>query len=230
MRIDLISIFPAYFDALDLSLPGKARSSGLLEVVVHDLRDWTHDRHRSVDDTPYGGGAGMVMKPGPWGEALDAMPVGVAGATLVVPTPAGRPFTQALARELAGRQHLVFACGRYEGIDQRVVEEAGSATTSGSSPSATTCSTVARWPRSPSARRWSGCSRVSWATRSRSSRSRTRTGCSRRRCTPSRPPGAAARCPPCCSAATTARSPAGGTSSRYDARRSAGPTCSRRRC
>ena len=125
MRIDLISIFPAYFDALDLSLPGKARSSGLLEVVVHDLRDWTHDRHRSVDDTPYGGGAGMVMKPGPWGEALDAMPVGPAGATLVVPTPAGRPFTQALARELAGRQHLVFACGRYEGIDQRVVEEAG---------------------------------------------------------------------------------------------------------
>ena len=125
MRIDLFTIFPAYFDALDLSLAGKARETGLLDLRVHDLRDWTHDRHRSVDDTPYGGGAGMVMKPGPWGEALDAMPVGPAGATLVVPTPAGRPFTQALARELAGRQHLVFACGRYEGIDQRVVEEAG---------------------------------------------------------------------------------------------------------
>ena len=91
---------------------------------MHDLRDWAHDRHRTVDDTPYGGGAGMVMKPEPWGEALDAVDAGPAGATLVVPTPAGVPFTQALARELAGREHLVFACGRYEGIDQRVVDDA----------------------------------------------------------------------------------------------------------
>ena len=124
MRIDVFSIFPAYFDALDLSLAGKARESGLLEVAVHDLREWTHDRHRSVDDTPYGGGAGMVMRPEPWGEALDSVVVGPAGATLVVPTPAGERFTQAVARELATRSHLVFACGRYEGIDQRVVEEA----------------------------------------------------------------------------------------------------------
>jgi tRNA (guanine37-N1)-methyltransferase len=90
---------------------------------VHDLRDWTHDRHRTVDDTPYGGGAGMVMKPEPWGEALDAVR-GEGRPTLVVPTPSGFPFTQAVARELAGVQHLVMACGRYEGIDQRVVDEA----------------------------------------------------------------------------------------------------------
>ncbi len=124
MRIDLISIFPGYFDSLGLSLPGKARASGLLEVRVHDLRDWTHDRHRTVDDTPYGGGAGMVMRPEPWGEALDSLDVGPSGATLVVPTPTGERFSQAMARELVMREHLVFACGRYEGIDQRVIEEA----------------------------------------------------------------------------------------------------------
>ncbi len=138
MRIDVVTIFPAWFDSLDVSLTGKARASGLVEVVVHDLRDWTHDRHRTVDDTPYGGGAGMVMKPEPWGEALDALvstgsTSGGGGSTdggdperplLVVPTPSGRPFTQAVARELAGRERLVFACGRYEGIDQRVIDEA----------------------------------------------------------------------------------------------------------
>ena len=122
MRIDVVTIFPDYLAPLGLSLPGKAQSSGLLELHVHDLRGWTHDRHRTVDDTPYGGGAGMVMKPEPWGEALDA--VLPDGATLVVPTPSGVPFTQALARELSGLDHLVFACGRYEGIDQRVVDEA----------------------------------------------------------------------------------------------------------
>ncbi len=126
MRVDVVSIFPDYLAPLDLSLPGKARASGLLDLRVHDLRDWTHDRHRTVDDTPYGGGAGMVMKPEPWGEALDA--VGLEGATLVVPTPSGRPFTQALAAELATRDHLVVACGRYEGIDQRVVDEAATRT------------------------------------------------------------------------------------------------------
>jgi tRNA (guanine37-N1)-methyltransferase len=120
MRVDVVSIFPDYLAPLELSLAGKARAAGLLEVRVHDLRDWTHDRHRTVDDTPAGGGAGMVMKPGPWGEALDEV-LGAA-STLVVPTPAGAPFDQALARELATRDHLVFACGRYEGIDQRVVE------------------------------------------------------------------------------------------------------------
>jgi tRNA (guanine37-N1)-methyltransferase len=124
VRIDLVSIFPAYFDALDLSLAGKARDAGLLDVRVHDLRTWAHDRHRTVDDTPYGGGAGMVMKPEPWGEALDAVEIGPSGATLVVPTPAGTRFTQRVASDLAGREHLVFACGRYEGIDERVAEDA----------------------------------------------------------------------------------------------------------
>lgn len=125
MRIDIITIFPGFFDALDVSLLGRARASGLIDVRLHDLRDFTHDRHRSVDDTPYGGGAGMVMRPEPWGEALDALvtdPVPL----VVFPTPAGERFTQATARELSAEQHLVFGCGRYEGIDQRVVEYASS--------------------------------------------------------------------------------------------------------
>ena len=123
MRIDIVTIFPEFFSVLDLSLLGKARQSGLIEVRTHDLREYTHDRHRTVDDTPYGGGAGMVMKPEPWGEALDAIVGdGASDALLVVPSPAGEPFTQAIARELADEEHLVFACGRYEGIDQRVVD------------------------------------------------------------------------------------------------------------
>ncbi|TYC11774.1 tRNA (guanine(37)-N(1))-methyltransferase [Actinomadura syzygii] len=199
MRLDIVTIFPEYFAALDISLIGKARRTGLLDVHVHDLRDWTHDRHRTVDDTPYGGGPGMVMKPDPWGEALDAIappaappaqdqppsgtepsgpsasddrpeppsepvppsPDGPAPPTsgppemstssdlqspglsarsvartpgasassaavprLVIPTPSGRPFTQALAAEYAAEPWLLFACGRYEGIDSRVAEEA----------------------------------------------------------------------------------------------------------
>jgi tRNA (guanine37-N1)-methyltransferase len=123
VRVDIVTIFPSFFDVLDLSLLGKARQSGLIDVTAHDLRDFTHDRHRTVDDTPYGGGAGMVMKPEPWGEALDAIVGdGASDALLVVPSPAGEPFTQATARELASEAHLVFACGRYEGIDQRVVD------------------------------------------------------------------------------------------------------------
>jgi len=102
MRLDVFSIFPEYLAALDLSLVGKAAKTGLLDVRVHDLREWTHDRHRTVDDTPYGGGAGMVMKPEPWGEALDSVAPsdGPSQPRLIVPTPAGRPFTQALAEEL----------------------------------------------------------------------------------------------------------------------------------
>ena len=130
MRIDVVSIFPDYLAPLGLSLVGKARESGLIDVHVHDLRQWTHDRHRTVDDTPYGGGAGMVMQPEPWGGALDAVippdPTGERRATLVVPTPAGEPFTQSVAADLATREHLVFACGRYEGIDQRVMDHAAS--------------------------------------------------------------------------------------------------------
>ena len=122
MRIDVVSIFPRYLDPLDLSLSGKAREKDLLDLRVHDLRAWTHDRHHTVDDTPYGGGAGMVMKPEPWGEALDE--VLPDGAVLVVPTPSGTVFTQAAARELTRHDHLVIACGRYEGIDQRVLDHA----------------------------------------------------------------------------------------------------------
>jgi tRNA (guanine37-N1)-methyltransferase len=130
MRIDVVTIFPSYFDVLDVSLTGRARDAGLIDVRVHDLRDFTHDRHRTVDDTPYGGGAGMVMRPEPWGEALDALvPAGPVATrpTLVVPTPGGVRFTQAVARELAAADHLVIACGRYEGIDQRVIDEAATA-------------------------------------------------------------------------------------------------------
>jgi tRNA (guanine37-N1)-methyltransferase len=130
MKIDVVSIFPDYLAPLQLSLVGKAISSGLVQLSVHDLRDWTHDRHRTVDDTPYGGGAGMVMRPEPWGEALDAIAPadgnGDVRPTLVVPTPSGVPFTQALAQELAAEPWLLFACGRYEGIDQRVFEHAAS--------------------------------------------------------------------------------------------------------
>ncbi|HUR73740.1 MAG TPA: tRNA (guanosine(37)-N1)-methyltransferase TrmD [Sporichthya sp.] len=127
MRVDVIGIFPEYLAPLELSIVGRARATGLLDVAAHDLRTWTHDIHRTVDDSPYGGGAGMVMKPEPWGEALDAVlaggPAG-ARARLVVPTPGGRPFTQALAEEYAALPWLVFTCGRYEGIDARVAAQA----------------------------------------------------------------------------------------------------------
>ena len=122
MRVDIVSIFPDYFTPLDLSLIGKARGTGLLDLSVHDLRTWTSDVHRTVDDTPYGGGPGMVMRPEPWAAALDA--VASPSAQLIVPSPVGRPFTQADAHELAELPHLIFACGRYEGIDQRVLDDA----------------------------------------------------------------------------------------------------------
>jgi tRNA (guanine37-N1)-methyltransferase len=129
VRIDIVTIFPEFFSVLDVSLLGKARQTGLIELGIHDLRDFTFDRHRTVDDTPYGGGAGMVMKPEPWGEALDsilyASEVQGADAPVVIfPSPAGELFTQKLARELATEPRLVFGCGRYEGIDQRVVDYA----------------------------------------------------------------------------------------------------------
>ena len=125
MRVDVVTIFPEYLAALDVSLIGRARKDGLLDVHVHDLRDFTVDKHRTVDDTPYGGGAGMVMKPEPWALSLlsirEQSPAG-SRPLLVVPSPAGTVFNQALAHEFAAREHLVFACGRYEGIDERVLE------------------------------------------------------------------------------------------------------------
>ena len=131
MRIDVVTIFPGYLAPLREALLGRAIAAGLISVAVHDLRDWTHDVHKAVDDAPYGGGPGMVMRPAIWGAALDDVCVPPSGAApesapprLVVPTPAGRPFTQAVAREYAALPWLVFACGRYEGIDQRVFEDA----------------------------------------------------------------------------------------------------------
>lgn len=124
MRIDVLTIFPDYLAPLRLSLVGKAVESGLIDLDVHDLREFTHDRHRTVDDSPYGGGAGMVMRPEPWGEALDALVPGERRPRMVVPSPSGVPFTQARARELAEEPWLLFGCGRYEGIDQRVLDHA----------------------------------------------------------------------------------------------------------
>lgn len=123
VRIDVISIFPEFFDILDISLIAKARARGIIEVNVHDLRDFTTDRHRTVDDTPYGGGAGMVMKPEPWALALDKIVAEAepgAEITFIFPSPAGEVFKQSTAHELSQHSHLVFGCGRYEGIDERV--------------------------------------------------------------------------------------------------------------
>lgn len=123
MRIDIVTIFPEFFDTLDVSLLGKARQSGLISSNVHNLRDVTTDKHHTVDDTPYGGGAGMVMMAEPWGQTLDKI---LAEAdpedapVLIVPSPAGDLFSQPIAKELSEKKHLIFACGRYEGIDQRV--------------------------------------------------------------------------------------------------------------
>lgn len=122
MKIDAISIFPDYFQPLDLSLLGKARDKGLISFKAHDLRNWTYDVHKTVDDSPYGGGAGMLMKPEPWGEAFDE--ILTEETTVIFTSPAGEVFKQSTAHELANEKHIVFACGRYEGIDQRVVEYA----------------------------------------------------------------------------------------------------------
>jgi len=126
MRIDIITIFPEYFGPLDVSLIGKAARRGEITFAVHDLRDWTYDVHRTVDDSPFGGGPGMVMKPEPWGEALDAVAGLGRDPLLVIPTPAGVPFTQQHAARFAAEPWLIFACGRYEGIDGRVTDEARS--------------------------------------------------------------------------------------------------------
>ncbi|WP_424465986.1 tRNA (guanosine(37)-N1)-methyltransferase TrmD [Pseudoclavibacter helvolus] len=140
MRVDIVTIFPEFFQVLDVSLLGKARQDGLIDVRVHDLRDATTDRHRTVDDTPYGGGAGMVMKPEPWGQTIDAILEDAAASSgrpgavgldteaddrplVVFPSPAGTVFTQATARRYALERHIVFGCGRYEGIDQRVFDD-----------------------------------------------------------------------------------------------------------
>ena len=118
MKIDAITIFPEYFAPAQLSLLGKAQSKGLVDIQVHDLRAVTEDNHNTVDDTPYGGGAGMVMLPEVWGRVLD--PLMVADTDLIILTPAGKRFNQEMAQLFANSKHLIFACGRYEGIDDRV--------------------------------------------------------------------------------------------------------------
>ncbi len=129
MRFDFVTIFPDYFAPLELSLLGKARERGTVQTGVHDLREWTDDVHRTVDDSPYGGGPGMIMRPEPWGRALAQLTGGRAAdhgpARVIIPTPTGRPFTQAYAAELAASPWLIFCCGRYEGIDARVAEAWG---------------------------------------------------------------------------------------------------------
>ena len=121
MRLDIVTIFPEYLAPLELSVVGRARTRGLVDIAVHDLRQWATDRHRTVDDTPYGGGPGMVMRADVWGEAIDAvLAADERPATLVIPTPSGRRFDQSLAAQFAGLPRLVIACGRYEGIDARV--------------------------------------------------------------------------------------------------------------
>ena len=122
MKIQSVTIFPEYFSALDISLLGKAQENNVIEFEAIDLRKYTHDKHKTVDDSPYGGGAGMLMKPEPWGEALDELLNPNGSTVLVVPSPAGELFKQATAQELSNKEHIVFACGRYEGIDQRVFD------------------------------------------------------------------------------------------------------------
>jgi tRNA (guanine37-N1)-methyltransferase len=118
MKIDVISIFPEYLAPLQLSLLGKAQTAGLVDISIHDLRNFTHDNHNTVDDTPYGGGAGMVMLPQVWGEAIDS--VIADGSEIIILTPAGKTFNQKMAEEFSHSSHMIFACGRYEGIDDRV--------------------------------------------------------------------------------------------------------------
>lgn len=168
MRLDVVTIFPEYLEPLRHALLGKAIEQGIISVGVHDLRQWATDVHKSVDDSPYGGGPGMVMKPTVWGPALDdvrlgtgpvaiaqplasasphvdkprhddkagVQPTGYPDAAefehdedeslplLIVPTPAGKPFRQSDAQAWSNERHIVFACGRYEGIDQRVIDDA----------------------------------------------------------------------------------------------------------
>ena len=121
MKIDVLTLFPEMFAGpLDFSIVQRARNNGLLNLRVHNLREWTHDRHKTVDDKPFGGGAGMVLKPEPIFEAVEAL--AASGTHVILTTPAGRPFNQAIARELVQREHLLFLCASYEGVDERVVE------------------------------------------------------------------------------------------------------------
>ncbi|HTD67545.1 MAG TPA: tRNA (guanosine(37)-N1)-methyltransferase TrmD [Candidatus Limnocylindria bacterium] len=119
MKIDVLTLFPEMFAGpLDVSMVARARKAGLLDLQIRNLRDWTHDRHKTVDDRPFGGGPGMVLKPEPIFEAVEALASEKTRVVMMAPT--GRPFTQAVARELAGQEHLLLLCGSYEGFDERI--------------------------------------------------------------------------------------------------------------
>lgn len=247
MSIDVVSIFPEYLSGLQLSLIGKAVDRGQLSLRVHDLRDFTSDRHNTVDDSPYGGGAGMVMKAEPWALALEHI-LAVRGSaaegdspeggrshspavgskpTLIVPSPAGQVFDQRIAEDLADRDHLVFACGRYEGIDQRVIDWAGEhfellpmsigdyVLNGGEVASMVMIEAVSRLIP------------VSSAIPSHWPRRVTKTGCSNTPSIRSRRTGADVRCPRSCSAATMPRSHAGDVTDVSNAPLKSDPTCSR---
>ena len=239
LRIDIVTIFPGYFGSpLGVSLIGKAAARGDIEFGVHDLRRWAADVHHTVDDVPFGGGPGMVMKPDVWGDALDEIiPTADGTARLVVPTPSGVPFSQDIAARYATESRLVFACGRYEGIDGRVVEamrarmpvdevSIGDYVLAGGEAAALVMiEAVGRLVPE------------SWVTRPRRGTTRSAVtgnprapcaGCSRVPFTPGRGPGASARCPRCCCRATMPRSRAGVVTWRSAGPPRTGPTSSRR--
>ncbi len=217
MRIDIITIFPGYFAPLGMSLIGKAALRGDVQITVHDLRDWSHDAHRTVDDTPYGGGPGMVMKPEPWGEALDAVTAADGPPPrLVVPAPSGALFTQQTAAGYAREPRLVFACGRYEGIDARVVDEARTRmavdeVSIGDYVLAAGPVTLAwrRPPTTPAGRKRRRLP-VALGAPPRMAAGAAWRACSRARCTPSPASGAAVRSRRFCCLGITAPSPGGG--------------------
>ncbi|CAO0828606.1 tRNA (guanine-N(1)-)-methyltransferase [Streptomyces microflavus] len=233
MRLDVVTIFPEYLEPLNVSLVGKARARGQLGVHVHDLRDWTYDRHNTVDDTPYGGGPGMVMKTEPWGDALDSVLAdgyksGSREPALIVPTPSGRPFTQELAVHLSERPWLIFTPARYKGIDRRVVDEyatrmpvyevsIGDYVLAGGEAAVLVVTEAV-------ARLLPGVLGNAESHRDDSSPPAPWPACWRALSTPSRPCGAGAASRRCCSAVTTGRSPAGAATRPCAAPRPTGPT------
>lgn len=217
MKIDIVSVFPEYFEVMNLSLMGKAQAKGLLEIKAHNLRDWTHDVHHSVDDTPVGGGAGMVMKPEVWSECLDELlgfsqpsgsPAPSGAPVLIFPNPSAPLFTQRDATELSHADHLLFGCGRYEGYDARIPDyyraqgvdvreySIGDYVLNGGEV-AVSVMLEAITRLMPD----------SWATQIRLLRNPTpaRAHCLNIASTPNRPYGVVLRCRTCCCPATTAR-------------------------
>ena len=225
MRFDVLTLFPGIFRGpLDETILRRAQDAGLVEVQLHNLRDWATDPHRSVDDYPFGGGPGMVMKPEPIFAAVEAIqPLAEPPATVVLMTPQGHRLDHALVDELAAHPRLLLVCGRYEGVDERVIEQLVDVEVSVADVVVSGGELPALLLLDALARRVPGC----WAARAPSSRSRSRAACSSTRSTRAPPSSGARPCPTCCSPATTPRSRAGGASSASRARADAGRTCSR---